>query len=73
MNKKQTKILWVFIVLIVLTIIFPLREEGHHLYYDFLFFTTEIEWERLALEWIFIGVVGGGLIYSYRTKKDSDG
>ena len=82
MNKKQTKILWIGIIVFVLMGLFPPYEvtrivdqagktiEGPIKYEFFLSPPCDISFTRLIIQWIIVSVLTAGAIYS--TKETSD-
>jgi len=82
MNKKQTKILWIGIIVFVLMGLFPPYEvirkvdqigrtiEGPIKYEFFLSAPGDIDFTRLIIQWIIVSVLTVGAVYS--TKETSD-
>ncbi len=82
MNKKQTKMLWIGIIVFVLMGLFPPYEvtrmvnqagktiEGPIKYEFFFSPPGDISFTRLIIQWITVSVLTAGAIYS--TRKTSD-
>ena len=87
MNKRQTIVLWIGIIILVLMGIFPpihidisdrfWRGDGPRPWepgYDFLFtmLPSKISFSKLFIQWFIIAVVTGGLIVTFKDKKSKD-
>lgn len=80
MNKKQKKILWIGIIIIALTGMFPPYnyEVGFggkkQVSYDFFLSppyhsSAELDFARLTIQWIIVAVVTAGALYSASGDK----
>jgi hypothetical protein len=77
MSKTQLKILWVGIIIVVLMGLFPPEKKygsfTERLYisgYDFILNVSNIAFTRLLIQWIIVGVITAGLIYSFKIDPD---
>ncbi len=85
MNKKQLKCLWLGVIIIVLMGLyppwyFPSTRDGFKVRLPAgykLMLTTEkgarVDITRLYVQWVMVGVITGGLIYTFKDKpKDTE-
>jgi hypothetical protein len=82
MNRKQIICLWIGIIIIVLMGIFPpwsaYKGDGEcYLLHKFILFQpaeknipARIDTGHLFVQWIMVAVVTGGLIFTFRDKKE---
>ena len=76
MNKKQKRILWIGITIVILMGLFPPYEHSmrgrEKVFYDFLLFTlsSELAVARLAVQWIIVSVLTASAIYSIKGSKE---
>jgi len=84
MDKKQTKIMWIGIIVFVLMGLFPPYEvirkvdqagriiEGPIKYEFFLSPPGDIDFTRLIIQWVIVSVLTVGAIYSTRESSDKN-
>lgn len=67
MSKTQLTVLWAGISVLVLMGVWPPTSRGG---YDFIVGATNASVGRLMVEWVIVGVLIGGLIYSLKGEPD---